>query len=404
MAELLLHLTGAAADVALIPYAAAHQRLGGGAVRHRIVIDAHTAAASPRLAVQARRHGLGLLVDPQTHFLQDRQHRADAWAQLPFAIADRLSPEQLTGGRMPVDLVAAAVEFQLRAGATAIVAPYVHIEREGDGWLEAQVHLWELTRDYLDGHRIQLPTIALAALSWRLLDRPTWPATLRPLVTHLDGLGCTQIALSAAKVDCGKKIYERMSSLLPVVARLRRTAPVFAWQQGLLGPVAVAAGACGYETGLGWRERCDLQTAQRSRRDPRDGGGGRPVYVSPLGRSLPSPQVELLRADPVVRSALVCPIPECCPTGWPQHEVGRLAHTVTARTRQLATLSRADRPEWRWEYLACEAANAKTFVDLVNRRRRRVSSLPALDPAVPTAIGDLVEHRRETALQHREAA
>lgn len=405
MVELLLHLTGADTDGAVIPYAATHRRLGGGGdVRHRIVLDAHTASSNPRLAVQARQHGLALLVDPQTHYLQDRQHPADAWAQLPFATADRLTPEQLANGRLPADLVAAVVDFQLHAGATAILAPYVHIEREGDGWLDAQLHLWQLTRAYLDRHHIQLPVVALVALGWRLLDRPTWPATVQPLVASLRELSCAQIALAAGKVDSGTTVQQRMASLLYLVPRLRRTAPVLAWQQGLLGPVAVAAGACGYETGLGWRERCDLRTAQRDRRLPRDGGGGRPVFVTPLGRSLPPTQVHLMLADPIVRNALMCPVPECCPTGWPHREIDRLAHIITSRTRQLTALSRIDRPEWRWKYLAGEAATAERLVDLVTRRRHRVPNLPTLHPAVPTALRDVVEHRREIAVQHRRAA
>ncbi len=403
MTELLLHLTGAGADAALIPHAAARQRLGGGTVVHRIVIDAHTAARS-RLAAQARRHGLGLLVDPQTHYFQDHQHPADDWAQLPFATPDQLAPDQLTSGRVPHDLVAATIDFQLQAGATAIIAPYVHIERDDDGWLDAQLHLWDLTRAYLDRNKIRLPTLGLMALGWRLLARPTWPAVLRPLVTGLQGLECTQIAVAAAKIDCGTTAQQRMASLLHLVPELNRTAPVLTWQQGLLGPAAVAAGACGYQTGLGWRERCDLRTAQGHRRAPHGGGGGRPVYATPLGRSLPPAQVKLLLTDPVTRNALVCPVPECCPTGWPGREIDRLAHTVTSRTRQLAALARIDRPEWRWEYLACEAAHAEAFVDLVTRRRRRVATLPTLQSEVPAAIADLVEHRREIALQHREAA
>lgn len=404
MAELLLHLTGADTDAALIPHAAAHRKLGGGTVRHRIVVDAHTAAASPRLAAQARQHGLGLLVDPQTHYLQDRQHPADTWARLPFATADRLSPDQLILDRGLIDLTAKTVDFQLDAGATSVIAPYVHIEQQGDGWLGAQLRLWDLTRAHLDRQGIHLPVVAMVALGWRLLNRATWPATLQPLVAGLRGLGCDQIALAAGKLDQGATVQQRMATLVHLVPRLTRTAPVLAWQQGLLGPVAVAAGACGYQTGLGWRERCDLLTSRRDRRHPRDGGGARPVFATPLARSLPSTQVHLLRTDPVIRNALMCSDPECCPTGWPDRELDRLTHTIATRTRQLATLSRIDQPEWRWEYLALETARAETFVDLVTRRRRRVPDLPAVLPTVPTAIGNLVEHRRAVALQGREAA
>ena len=50
---------------------------------------------------------------------------------------------------------------------------------------------------------------------------------------------------------------------------------MLAWQQGLLGEACVALGARGYETGLGWREACDLRKAMSSRARPRDLTPGR---------------------------------------------------------------------------------------------------------------------------------
>jgi hypothetical protein len=77
--------------------------------------------------------------------------------------------------------------------------------------------------------------------------------------------------------------------LVLMIERLRRNYPVIAWQQGHLGEISVAAGALGYECGIGWREGCDLGTAMNAHRKSPSSGprAARPVFVPKLGRSIP---------------------------------------------------------------------------------------------------------------------
>jgi hypothetical protein len=89
-----------------------------------------------------------------------------------------------------------------------------------------------------------------------------------------------------SKVDDGVHPDQRLVTFMAVLRRIKRRFPVIAWQQGVLGEAAVAAGAIGYETGLGWRERCDLQGAMSAHRQPPSGNfGARPVYIPALNLS-----------------------------------------------------------------------------------------------------------------------
>jgi hypothetical protein len=167
MAELLIR--AGAADAALI------ERVLSGAAEgrpHRLVVDAHVSLREPRLSQAARTAGIPLIVDPQTHFLQDFQHGADPWAQLPFGGgAHPSTPIDLLNRSRLDGLVAAVVEHQLEAGATVVVPPYMHIESRDDGWCEAQIAMWHATRRYLDAQGLQLPVLTVVALGWRMLER-----------------------------------------------------------------------------------------------------------------------------------------------------------------------------------------------------------------------------------------
>lgn len=267
MAELLIR--AGSGDVALL------RRVFGGTAGsvspwrpHRIVLDAHVAAAKPEITTIARRAGVPLVIDPQTYYLQDFQHPADPWARLAFADAAKHAPDDLATPARQDWLIAETIEFQLAHGATMLVPPYVHTERVNDGWVEVQTSLWRRTRRYLDQQGLRVPTLAVVALGWRLLNRTAWPSALFPLRRSLVELDPTEVALAASKIDDGVHPDERLVTLMAVIRRLRRTAPIIVWQQGVLGEAAVAAGAAGYETGLGWRERCDLRSAMSTHRQP----------------------------------------------------------------------------------------------------------------------------------------
>jgi len=399
MAELLIR--AGTPDTALL------ERVLTGPVEHRphrVVLDAHTAAANDRLATAAQRAGVALLIDPQTYFLQSFQQPDDPWARLPFATARALSPGALLEpGRLSA-LVGAAIQHQLAYGASAVVAPYVHLERAGDGWLQVQVALWQATRLFLQREQIHVPVVAVVALGWRTLDRDQWTHTLRPLQAALrQALRPDEVALAASKVDAGVHPADRLTSFIAVLRLLRREWPVLAWQQGALGEAAVAAGAVGYECGIGWRERCDLQTHMRSRtrpRQPEAGRSARPVYLRALNASLLKSSVELLIRHPRVAPHLTCLEPSCCPRGTRSLLDDARAHAIASRRRSLDLLCRAEQPAWRWNLLAQHRAAALDLAERINWLAAEVPGITRVPTQALEATLALADHRRQTLGRH----
>lgn len=363
---------------------------------HRVIVDAHVAGAAPDIGLSARTAGVPFLVDPQTYFLQDAQHPADAWAQLPFADAAKSSPlDLLRPGRLEA-VAGAVVDYQLSCGASAIVAPYVHVGSLDDGWREVQAALWSATRRHLDREGLGVPWVAVVALSWRLLERSSWPAGLDPLCRALRDASPTEVALAASKVDAGVKPEDRLASLIAVIRHLRRRHPVIAWQQGTLGEAAVAAGAAGYECGIGWRERCDLSTAMAAHRRPTSGGNGaRPVYIAALKRGVPKASVRALLEHPRIAADLFCLDSSCCPGGRRGLLEDSRAHAIRARLRGLQAVTQADRPAWRWHLLAREASNGLDLTRRINEAAGRSSDLSRVDDSALRAMFAVAEHRRQ---------
>lgn len=390
MAELLIRAGGQ--DAALVAAV-----LGGPQQHrpHRVVVDAHVASAAPSIGLSAKTAGVPFLIDPQTFYLQDVQHAADPWAQLTFADPHRSSPSDLCHPRRIDALVAGVVDYQLACGATAVVMPYVHVEAVNDGWGEVQAALWRATRRYVDRAGLALPTVAVLALGWRVLDRSSWPDGLDRLRRALDQAEPTEVALAASKVDAGVKPEERLASVIAVTRRLARRHPVLAWQQGVLGEAAVAAGARGYECGIGWRERCDLRAAMAAHRQRASGGGARPVYVAALKRGIPKSSLRSLLEHPRIAPELVCLDVSCCPGGRRALLEDSRAHAIRTRLRGLEAVAQADRPAWRWHLLAREAAAGLELAARINVAASRTADVTRVDDSALRAVVAVAEHRRQ---------
>jgi len=398
MAELLIR--AGAKDTALV------ERVLQGPTRgrpSRVVVDAHVAVGSPRIAAAAVAAGVPFIVDPQTHYLQDHQHLADPWAQLPYARPAISTPADLLRPGLADAVVAGAIEHQLAFGATMLIAPYVHIERRNDGWAQVQVALWRASKRYLDEHGVQLPLIAVLALGWRLLDRPSWPENFSPLRRELLALNPAEVALAASRVDAGVKPDERLASMIAVIRRISRTHPVIAWQQGTLGEAAVAGGAVGYECGIGWRERCDLGTAMAQHRQPTSGGSARPVYIDTLRRSIPKASIRALVANSGLVTDLICLDPTCCPNGRLNLLEDPRAHAIQARLRSLRDLTSPAQPAWQWNHLARAARDGIELAERINAFATRSGGVTRIDLAALHATLSLADNRRQT-LRRRHAA
>jgi len=372
----------------------------------RVVIDAHVAVSTPSISKMARQAGTGLIIDPQTFYLQDFQHQGDPWAGLPFAGNNIQTVSDLLDVGRADRLVAENLEFQLCHGVTTLMAPYMHVERPGDGWAQVQALLYRRTRRYLDAQSLHLPILAPVALSWKLISRTSWPAALDGLIDALRTLNPDEVALVASKIDQGAHPELRLAGLYAAIGRLRRRWPVIAWQQGILGEACVAAGAAGYETGIGWRERCDLRTRMAGHRSaPPSAGGGplRPVYIAALGRSINKKTVFAALTDSVAGPQLICMDPHCCPTGRLALTGDARAHAVTARAARLSELDSAEHPRWTWQHVA---QHARSAVDLAQRINRIAASQPGIrkvDTSALQAIAVTADVRRQTASRQHVA-
>lgn len=399
MAELVIRVSGQ--DAALIDRVYGSRRTPAASrCPNRLVVDAHLASTHPEIADTARRAGVPFLVDPLTHYLQDVQHAANPWAALSFADPHAYAPADLASARRQERLVADCLSFQIAHGASALIAPYVHIDRVDDGWVDIQRRLLAHTRRFLDHNDVRIPVMAVFGLGWRLLDRVAWPAVLNPLLDAADLLGPVSVALAAAKVDQGRHPERRLADLLATIEHISVRHQVLAWNQGTLGEACVVGGAFGYEVGIGWRERCDLRSASAAHRRPPSGGAGaRPVYVASLRRSIPKPSLRMLLTDRILVPHLACPDLVCCPTGPSALLADARAHTITTRARTLAELDAADTTAWKWQLLTQLSERGLQIADRVNAASRLHEAVTRIDTAALAATHAVAAARRRHAAE-----
>ncbi|MBD3777675.1 MAG: hypothetical protein IE923_00220 [Micrococcales bacterium] len=373
----------------------------------RLVVDAHVAAHTPELARSAGRAGRGFLVDPQTYLWQGAVHPLRSWARLPFAQVRPMLATEVSDLRVARVLVERAIEFQLGHGATHIIAPYVHVEGAGDGWVQAQLTLWHATRDYLDAHGLHLPVVAVLSLGWRLHARRNWPAALSPLLGALGALEPDEVALASSKMDRGADPAARLVDMLRVVQRLANHFPVIVWRQGALGEAAILAGASGVETGIGWRDRCDLQTAKNELRgQPTPGGTPHPTYIGALHRSMTRAQLAAVSRRPDLAAQITCLDAACCPNGARDLTRDGRRHSIAARAANINRMASAAHESWRWEQLAVDTGRALVVTASLNDYLDRLGDpkLGRLDSGAITAMHTVALQRRRSTRRGRPAA
>lgn len=406
MVEFLLRAT--ALDAALLRRTYGLDGREGLPVRPgRVVVDAHVANSDRGSTVltAARQAGVPLLIDPRTFYLQGTQPPDDAWAALPFGRPEKLCPNDVDRFAQE-ELVAQVIDYQVAHGATAIIPPYVHLDRLNSEWIDVQAGLWRSTRRYMDRNHISLSVTAVLALGWRVVHPTRGWAALAPALVALSDLGPREIALAASKVDQGVRPHDRAMDLVLMIERLGQQHPVIAWQQGHLGEIAVAAGARGYECGIGWREGCDLSaSAANAHRKPQPPGprAGRPVFVRQLSRSIPKRSLEAIRQHRDLWMRMVCTDSECCPPGGAAMLGDARSHAIVQRVKRLEQLARIDRPVWRWQHLADAADDGIDLAGRINRRGLVTSEITRVDSSALTAIS-AVSHTRRLDTRSRRIA
>lgn len=362
----------------------------------RVVVDAHVPLnQGSGLSSLAREAGIPFLIDPETHFLQDEQHSDAPWCRTPFGRPASNTPVDLASTSVQDALIQSVVDYQVQYGATMIIAPYVHIETPDSRWPEIQAGLWRGTRDYVVRAGLNLPVIAVVAVGWRCLH-PREYAKLEPIWDALADLDPDEIALAASKVHMGAKPEDRIAELLMVVRNLARDYKVTMWQQGLLGDLCIVEGAAGYECGIGWREKCDLQSRKAVHREPASDRGRtpRPVVIRELGRAIPRVRLELARTKRRTWSKLVCPFPDCCAPGGHDLLGDARRHSVISRVRELEQLDATRATSWRWNHLTQRARDGLALAHELNALAPSSSSTPAIDIKLLAAIHTVAKARR----------
>ena len=201
MSELIVR--AGAMDVALIRRALTPMLLPVP-VPHRVVADAPVATRTDLAAVVGAA-GLPFLVDPQTHLWQAEVHPDRTWTRLPFAQPEALSPGDLLTPSIRDPLIDACIDLQLAAGATVLLAPYVHLESADDPWVDVQAGLWRRTRQRLRDRGLATGVIAVLAVGPRMLHPAHGFTSLPGPLRALGDLAPLEVAVAASRAHLGAR-------------------------------------------------------------------------------------------------------------------------------------------------------------------------------------------------------
>lgn len=366
---------------------------------HGLVLDATVAAGQPAFAQAAQAAGTPVLIDPLTFFLQGDLAESDPWARLPYGRAGAVPAAELADPATQAALAASVVDFEIDHGATGIVPPYVLVG-DDPAWLAVATELLARTRDLLDRRRLGLPLVAVVALSYpRRAGVVSWRRRLDRLATAAAEAGADRLGLAVSGTGSPTDGQDRVRLLLSATGRLASQGQrVIAWRQGLLGPGAVAAGACGYECGIGLREAWTLAGLQASRRPGKTGEPFSPpagVFIAPLGRSLPRKAAAVLLADRTLAPRVVCDDERCCPKGAQSTLADPRPHAVRARAAALAELDRMPSASWRLNAVARWADNGAVLADLASRVLHTAGRKEQVPSAALAALADAADLLRD---------
>ena len=371
-------------------------------VPDRLVVDAHVplTAQGAGIAPVARQAGVPFLIDPETYYLQDNQSVDAPWCKVPYANSKLMTSSDLATSAAQDDLIRTAVNYQLENGATAVIAPYVHIEKPALGWEQVQEGLWRRTADYLRRANINVPVIAVAALGWRCMT-PTSRKELTGLWSGLAALAPAEVAIAASKAHAGANPTDRIAELLLLVRDLSRDYTVTMWQQGALGEACVIAGATGYECGIGRREKCDLQNRMGQYRKSSPSGPRPPrnIYIHQVGQAVSKRRLELARSNRSLWSELVCHTPGCCAPAGADLLGDARRHSIITRAHALADLRTTAAPRWQWNQLAQRLEHGIALAERINELGPSTSKMPKVDTSVLHALYEIADSRRRRQLR-----
>ncbi|MGV1009505.1 MAG: hypothetical protein ACOYBY_12965 [Dermatophilaceae bacterium] len=262
--------------------------------------------------------------------------------------------------------------------------------------MQVQAGLWRRTAAYIKTAGINLPVIALVAVGWNCLRGNRIVRGLAEMWDALADLTPDEVALAASKVHMGANPANRIVELLMLVRDLATDYDkVTMWQQGVLGEACVIEGAAGYECGIGWRDKCDLQTRKAQHRAPSNGHpGAQPIYIAEVGRGVPKRRLEIARGKRRVWARLVCPYPDCCAPGGADLLGDARRHSVIARARELEHLDTSHATRWGWNHLTRRLTEGIDLAEALNALAPRSPGMPGIDTVSLRALFIIANARR----------
>lgn len=366
----------------------------------RVVVDATAVANQPQFARAAVDRGTQFLIDPMTYFMLERQAPTDSWAKLSFATPAIVPIEDLLDPRWQRRKVVEVVQFQLEHGATAVIPPYIHLERTDSRYARAQNELYLATANYLSDAGLDYEVVPILSVDRHPipLEVNLWEAGMGRLLRTAASLGDQPVAVALSATS--KLTAPAIHKMAQIWRRTAAIAPFIAWHAGDVGPLAVTLGANGYETGLCSTERCNVHQQLRGRRPSDDEPGPRwhGVYVDALGRSLGLPEVRAMSTVRTLQGDLGCTDPACCPHGFTSL-LGptRRQHAARSRLAGLAELDAVTARRWKLHILERRAAEGRASA---SRLRHYANAHGLKVGAYPTefeAMEKVVQGLRATA-------
>lgn len=164
------------------------------------------------------------------------------------------------------------------------------------------------------------------------------------------------------------------------------------------------AGAAGYETGIGYREKCELNSAMSNRRHTSASRSiQRPVYIDRLGKSIPKRSLQQLHTNRRIWSQMICPDPKCCPPNGTGLLGDARSHAVHARAKGLAQIDGIQEIQWKWNHLAAATAQGISLAERINRLADTDTSLGKVDTSALRAMHKVASVNRYRRALRRSA-
>jgi hypothetical protein len=366
----------------------------------RLVVDAHVAAKKPEFAEAASQAGIPYLVDPLTPLLQGELREADPWAKLSFGQPEAISVEDLADSYRQQRLVADVVDFEIEAGATAIIPPYLYASAPEDPRFSVTLDFIRLTDRYLSRNNLRLPLIPIfCGQLHRFASDRAWVAGVDRFRAVAADHEVQFVALCLSPAGNGSDSYPKLLSLFRTAERMLGTRTrVVAWRQGIYGEALVASGLSGYETGIGTREQCNVASLINNRRPPKPGStpsGGwaqHGVFLQPLGRSVSKKAAQALLGSMPMRPKLMCDDEGCCPNGVTSTLDRAGEHAVRTRARMLAELDAMPERQWRLHRISQQSTTAVTLAEQANRVLRENDVRLQIKSTGMDSLARLAEH------------